>query len=166
MLELTNPVQTILVTSRHRVVSRFSGLEDDKDDIITLDWHTTVSFNPMKYAIVIAKKHFSYNLIHESKVFIVNFISHKLKNAAMYCGKNSGEHLDKFKESGLTKEQGEWVDCPRIKEALAYLECEVAQEIDVGENVIFIGNVVGRVTKADDKRLLHHVQDKYTTTVD
>ena len=55
MLELTNPVQPVLVTSRHRVTSKFSGLEDDKDDIITLDWHTTVSFKPMKYAIVIGK---------------------------------------------------------------------------------------------------------------
>ena len=166
MLELTNPVQTVLVTSRHRVISKFSGLEDDKDDIITLDWHTTVSFKPMKYAIVVGKSHFSYQLIKESGVFIVNFISYKLRDAAMFCGKHSGEHIDKFKESGLTKEQGEWVDCPRIKEASAFLECELLQEIDVGENAIFIGNVVGRVTKTDEKRLFHHVGDKYTTTME
>jgi flavin reductase (DIM6/NTAB) family NADH-FMN oxidoreductase RutF len=166
MLEITNPVQTILVTSKHIITSQFSGDEQEKDDIITIDWHTLVNFEPAKYAIVIAKKHFSYKLIHESGIFVVNFISHKLEEAAKFCGNNSGIHLDKFEKTGLTKQNSDYVDCVKIKEAIAHLECEVEQEIDVGDNVIFIGKVLGRKLHKEDNRLFHTVHDLYTTTKD
>lgn len=60
---LTNPRQTVLVTCR------------DKDNIITLDWHTPLSFYPMMYAISVGKTRYSLELIRKSKCSVVNFIS-------------------------------------------------------------------------------------------
>ena len=64
------------------------------------------------------KRHFYY----KSMSGIFDAPDNELKEAAMICGTKSGMHFDKFKESGLGKEEGKNVDCPRIKEALAYIE--------------------------------------------
>jgi len=61
--------------------------------------------------------------------------------------------MDKFKESGLTKEEADNIDCVRIKEAIGYHECEVVNEVDAGDHTIFIGKVVNSELKKETKRL-------------
>ena len=162
MSEITDPIQVVLVTSREEM--DIMGKKKVKDNIITLAWHMPVSFNPNLYAIAIGKTRFSCDIIKKSKAFIVNFIPFELKESAMICGTKSGMHFDKFKESGLGKEEGKNVDCPRIKEALAYIECGVVNEVDAGDHIIFIGNVLNSEFKKSGKRLLQMSRD-FTTSV-
>ena len=61
--ETVYPRQVILVTSRAEVKSRFSTKHEKKDNIMTLSWHTPLSFNPELYAIIIGKSRFSYQLV-------------------------------------------------------------------------------------------------------
>lgn len=129
---LSNPRQTILVTSRYQ----------GKDNIITMDWHTPLSFAPMMYAIAVGKTRFSCDLIKNSKVFVVNFISRDFE-----------------------KEEAEKIDCPRIKQALGFLECKVVDELEVGDHVLFLGEVLNSNLKSRDKRLFHLWGDNFTTTV-
>lgn len=163
-MPIYNPRQTILVTCRGTAKNKFTSKEEVKDNIITLDWHTPISFNPFLYAISIGKTRFSLNIIKNSKVFIVNFMPFELKKEVLYCGRNSGEHIDKFKEAGLTKEESEKLDCCRIKEAIAYLECEVVNEIEAGDHIIFIGKVINSYEKEEKKRLFHIEGNNFTTT--
>ncbi|MCD5396247.1 MAG: flavin reductase family protein [Candidatus Pacebacteria bacterium] len=67
--DIANSRQIILVTSRWQ----------DKDDIITLAWHTPLSFEPMMYGICAEKRRYSLELIRKSKVFVVNFVSKDFK---------------------------------------------------------------------------------------
>jgi flavin reductase (DIM6/NTAB) family NADH-FMN oxidoreductase RutF len=133
-------------------------------NIITLDWHTPLSFVPGMYAISVGKTRFSRKLIQESKAFCVNFMSITQEDAVVYCGRHSGEHIDKFKESGLTKVECDNIDCPRIKEALAYIECEVTQEIETGDHILFIGKIVGTKELKKGKRIFHTEANNFTTT--
>jgi flavin reductase (DIM6/NTAB) family NADH-FMN oxidoreductase RutF len=94
MPAITNPRQTILLSCRGR--ASVLGKNLIKDNIITLSWHTPVSFEPVLYAIAIGKTRFSAKLISQSKVFCVNFVPFSMEKEAAYCGRNSGEHLDKF----------------------------------------------------------------------
>jgi flavin reductase (DIM6/NTAB) family NADH-FMN oxidoreductase RutF len=153
---LTNPRQTILLTCRFK----------DRDNIMTLDWHTPLSFEPMMYAVSIGKTRFSLNLVRSSKVFVVNFMSKDFEKEILFCGRHSGKTIDKFKETGFEKEGAKTIDCPRIKQALGYLECKVLKEVEVGDHILFIA----RVTKADLKqkarRLFHLFADKFTTTIE
>ena len=157
MSELTDPRQVVLVTSREEM--EVMGKKEVKDNIITIAWHMPVSFNPNLYAISIGKTRFSADIIKKSKAFVVNFIGYELKKEALTCGTKSGNHIDKFEEAGLTKEEAESVDCPRVKEALAYMECEVINEVDAGDHIIFIGNVVNSKVKKDGKRLFQRAGD-------
>ena len=152
MSELTDPRQVILVTSREEM--DVMGKKQVKDNIITLAWHMPVSFNPYLYAIAIGKTRFSCEIIKKSKAFVVNFVSDKLGKEALVVGTKSGQHIDKFSETGLTKEECESVDCPRIKEALGHIECEVINEVDAGDHIIFIGKVLNSEVKGKGKRLM------------
>jgi len=157
MSELTDPRQVILVTSREEM--DILGKKVEKDNIITLAWHMPVSFNPKLYAIAIGKTRFSCEMIKKSKAFVVNFVPFGLKEKALICGTKSGMHIDKFKESGLEKEEAKSVDCARIKEALGYMECEVINEVDAGDHIIFIGKVLNSEIKKGGKRLLQKAND-------
>ena len=164
MIQIAAPRQTVLITCRSHI--KVLTKEVVKDNIITIDWHMPTSFNPELYAISIGKTRFSMELIRKSRAFVVNFMPYSLKDKVLMCGRVSGKHVDKFKETGLTKAEAEKLDCPRIKEALAWLECEVINEIETGDHIIFIGKVVKSELMKKDKRVFHIEGDNFTTTLD
>jgi len=153
---LTNPRQTILLSCRWQ----------GKDNIMTLDWHTPLSFEPMMYAVAIGKTRFSAEMVRKSGVFAVNFMPAEFEKEILFCGTKTGKNIDKFKETGLEKEEAETIDCPRIRQALAYMECKVEKEIEVGDHILFIAKVTKAELKKRGKRLFHLFEDKFTTTVD
>lgn len=153
---ITNPRQTILLTCR----------AEGKDNVMTLDWHTPLSFTPVMYAVSIGKTRFSLNLVQKSKVFVINFMSKDFEKEILFCGKHSGKNIDKFKETGLGKEEAETIDCPRIKKALGYLECEVEKEIEAGDHILFVARVTKARLNKKGKRLFHIFADKFTTIID
>jgi flavin reductase (DIM6/NTAB) family NADH-FMN oxidoreductase RutF len=163
--ETAYPRQVILVTSRAEVKIPLSAKKEVKDNIMTLSWHSPISFNPELYAIVIGKERYSYDIIKESKVFIVNFMPIELKKEVLFCGRNSGIHIDKFNETGLEKEEAETIDCARIKQALACLECEVVNEVEAGDHVIIIGKVLKTVEHKKGKKVFQKSGDNFTTTL-
>jgi flavin reductase (DIM6/NTAB) family NADH-FMN oxidoreductase RutF len=118
-----------------------------------------VSFNPKLYAIAVGKTRFSCEMIKKSKAFVVNFIPFELKKEVLVCGTKSGMHVDKFKEAKLTKEEASSVDCPMIKEALGYMECEVVDEIEAGDHIIFIGKILNSDVKKEGERLMQKAGD-------
>jgi flavin reductase (DIM6/NTAB) family NADH-FMN oxidoreductase RutF len=161
---LTNPRQTVIVTCRARG-ARVMGVETEKDNAITIDWHMPVSFSPQLYAIAVGKSRFSYKILTESKAFVVNFIPETMAKEATFCGRRSGEHRDKLKEAEIKTHEADNIDCPRIVGAVGYLECEVIQEVEAGDHVIFIGKVVHAELVKEQKRLFHVDGDDFTTTV-
>ncbi len=152
MSELTDPRQVILVSSREEM--DIMGKKEVKDNIITIAWHMPVSFNPQLYAVSVGKTRFSADVIKKSKAFVINFVSEDMGDKALMVGTKSGMHMDKFSECGLTKEECSSIDCPRIKEAAGYMECEVIDEVDAGDHIIFIGKVLNSHIKKSGKRLM------------
>jgi len=165
MIDVVNPRQVVLVTSRAHVIPKFKAKEEEKDNIFAVSWHTPVSFDPPLYAISVGKKRHSLELISKGKSFVVNFMPYSMKKETLLAGRVSGEHINKFEKIGLESEEAEAIDCPRVKNALAYLECEVVQEIEAGDHIIFIGKAL-KVGKNKKGKRVYQVQgDKFTTTV-
>ena len=161
--DITNLRQVILVTSRAEVKEKFSSKSKIKDNIFTLAWHMPVSFDPPLYAISAGKTRYSTKLIQKSKVFVVNFMPYDMKKEVLFCGSNSGEDVNKFKETGLEKEKADKVDCVRLKKALGYLECEVVNEVDAGDHILFIGKILNMKMNKQGKRVFQK-KDKFITT--
>jgi len=129
-------------------------------------WWTKVSFQPNLYLICIDKKRYSHDLIKKSKCFVINFMPFELKDKILFCGKASGRNTDKFKETGFEKQEAEKINCPVIKECLAYLECRVAKRVPAGDHTIFLGEVMNAKFKRKGKRAFQLDKDKFTTTVE
>jgi len=159
--DIVGPRQVVAITTRANI--EILGKSVSKDNIMIADWHTQLSFNPLLYGILIGKTRYTLNLIKKSKAFCVNFIPYRLKEKIINCGKQRGEHIDKFKENGLEKEECEKIDCPRLKEAIAFLECEVINEIETGDHILFIGKVLNSFMNKEEKRLYHITGDKFVT---
>jgi flavin reductase (DIM6/NTAB) family NADH-FMN oxidoreductase RutF len=131
----------VLITSQYK----------EKDNIMTVAWHSPLSFNPPLFGIAIGKTRFSHNLIKKSKEFGVNFIDRKLEKAMLICGSISGRGKDKFKEAKLTRKKAKYISAPLIKEAVAWLECKVVKTIDVGDHTFFVGEVLGWEEKGKER---------------
>lgn len=164
MKEIVYPRNVVLVSCSE--IHEVFGKQIEKDNLFAVSWHTPLSLNPEMYAISVSKESFSLELIKKSKCFCVNFLSFSFKEDVLFCGRNSGRHLDKFQNTRFSKEDCDNIDCIRIKEASSFLECEVVEEIEVGDHVLLISKVVGKSLISNDKKIFQVKSDIFTTTLD
>ena len=160
--EFATPRQIALVTTRYKT-EKISGKIETTDNISVITRHIPISSD--MYAIALNKNTLSYTHIRGSKVFAINFMPYSKEEEVRYCKTNSGRFKDKFKESGLQKEECELIDCPNIKEAIANAECELIDEVDADNYSLFIAKVVKFKNKGDTKRIFHTKEDNFTTTL-
>ena len=114
----------------------------EKSNIITVAWTGIINTNPAMVYISVRPERYSYNLIKESKEFVINLTNEDLVFETDWCGVKSGRDFDKFKEMKLTKQKGKFVKCPLIKEAPVSIECRVIEEKQYGSHVCFIAEVL------------------------
>lgn len=125
---------------------------DERPNIITTAWcGTTVSSPAMAY-VSIRKERYSYDIIKESKEFVINLVTKELTYATDYCGVRSGRDVDKFKDMNLTPIESKYVKAPSIEECPVNIECVVKQIIPLGSHDMFLAEVVG--VTVDDKYML------------
>jgi len=121
----------------------------EKSNIITVAWTGIINTNPAIVYISVRPERYSYNLIKESKEFVINLTNEDLAFATDWCGVRSGEKFDKFKEMKLTKEKANFVKCPMIKESPVSVECRVIEEKTYGSHTQFVAEVLA--INADEK---------------
>ena len=118
-------------------------------NIITVAWTGIVNTDPAMVYISVRKQRHSYEIIKNSKEFVINLTTQKLVKATDWCGVKTGAKVDKFKEMHLTKEKANFVKCPLIKESPVSVECQVVEEKDLGSHTMFLAKVVA--INADEK---------------
>ncbi len=121
----------------------------EKSNIITVAWTGIINTDPAMVYISVRKNRYSYNIIKETKEFVINLTNEKLAYATDWCGVKSGKDVDKFKEMKLTKEKAKFVRCPLIKESPVCIECRVKEIRELGSHTMFISEVLS--IDADDK---------------
>ena len=129
--------------------------KEGKDDIITVAWAGTVCTNPPMLSISVRPERFSYHMIRETGEFVVNLTTEELAFATDYCGVRSGRDVDKFKETGLTRQKADLVKAPMITESPVNIECRVREIKELGSHHMFIADVLGVNV---DKALLNQNQ--------
>lgn len=121
----------------------------EKSNIITVAWTGIINTNPAMVYISVRPNRYSYNLIKESKEFVINLTDEDLAYCTDWCGVKTGSKVDKFKEMKLTKEKAKFVSCPMIKESPVSVECKVKEIKELGSHHMFIAEVLA--IHADDK---------------
>lgn len=126
------PLPAVMVTCR----------DQGNDNIITIAWTGTICTNPpMTYISVRPERH-SYEMIKNSREFVINLTTKDLAKATDFCGVRSGRDLDKFKETGLTKGEAQIVNAPIIEESPVNIECRVEDIVPLGSHHMFTAKVV------------------------
>lgn len=126
----------------------------EKSNIMTVAWTGIINTNPAMVYISVRPERYSYNIIKESKEFVINLTTKDLVYATDWCGVKSGANVDKFKEMKLTKEKGTFVKCPLIKESPVSIECKVVDIKEYGSHHMFVAEVLS--IDADEK----YIDDK------
>lgn len=123
--------------------------EGEKPNIITVAWSGTINTDkPMLY-ISVRKSRYSYDIINETKEFVVNLVTKELNYAMDFCGVRSGREVDKFEEMKLTVLPSKYICAPGIAESPVNIECKVTKVIPLGSHDMFLAEVAG--VTVDDK---------------
>lgn len=118
------------------------GRKGERPNIITVAWTGTICTNPPMVYISVRPERYSYDILKETKEFVVNLTTEELVMAADYCGVKSGREVDKFLEMKLTPEPSKIVKAPAIAESPVNIECQVKKVMELGSHHMFLAEVV------------------------
>lgn len=114
----------------------------NKSNVFTVAWTGIINSSPAKTYISVRKERFSYEIIKNSKEFVLNLTTRGLVKATDFCGVRSGKTIDKFKEMNLTKQSANEVVCPLIGESPVNIECRVTDIVELGTHDMFVADIL------------------------
>ena len=126
------PLPAVMVSCRR---------QGERPNIITVAWSGTVNTDvPMLY-ISVRKSRYSYDILRETREFVVNLVNKDLTYAADFCGVRSGRDVDKFAEMKLTELPSKNIKAPGIAESPVNIECRVKKIMPLGSHDMFLAKV-------------------------
>ena len=120
-----------------------------KPNVLTIAWTGITNTIPPKTYISVRPSRFSYNLIKESREFVINLTTKKIVRVADFCGVRSGANTDKFKIMNITAEKANEINAPMLAESPVSIECRVTDIIPLGSHDMFMADIVA-VNVADE----------------
>ena len=127
------PLPAVLVSTADR---------KGNDNILTIAWTGTVCTNPAMLYISVRPERYSYPLLCDSREFVVNLTNERLSRATDWCGVRSGQDVDKWRETGLTRGKAQTLRyAPLIQESPVNIECKVKEIQKLGSHHMFLAEV-------------------------
>lgn len=133
----------------------------DIHDLTTVAWVTQESVNPPQVTVALHPQRYVLELIRATGEFVLSLLAQDQEEIASFCGSHSGRNTDKIKALGIELEPAKAISTPRLKSALANLECKVTGEYTSGDHVIVVGQVLAANIDPTRKPLLYY-QHKIT----
>ena len=113
----------------------------DNSNIITIAWTGIINSNPPKTYVSIRPSRHSFEIIKNTREFVINLTPSSLVKEADYCGIYTGKKVDKFEKCKFTKLKASTVGCPLIEECPMNLECKVTDIVELGSHFMFIADI-------------------------
>lgn len=115
---------------------------------------TSVSLKPPLVSFCLNNNAASLSAFNSSKFFSVSILAEKHEEIS----KHFASHLeDKF--AHIDYHLGALSNCPLLKGAISWLECEKVQEFVVGDHIIFIGEVKTAKVNNDLNPLIYYARN-------
>jgi len=114
----------------------------DSADTLAVAWIGIAGNTPPSLAMALRRTRHTLALIRETGEFTVNIPPTTLAAEVDYCGITSGTATDKFADTGLTLSPAAVVSTPIIDQCPYNLECRVTHELELGEYVLVVGEIV------------------------
>ncbi len=126
------PTPKVIVSCRDR---------EGNNNALAVAYCCNCSYDPPMVMVGIVPSRYSYNIINETGVFIVNVPTKDQKEIFDYLGSHSGRNEDKFANLALKTEEGEVVNAPLISECPVCIECTVISSVLTGSHEMFVGKI-------------------------
>lgn len=109
---------------------------------VTLSWVMPVSLQPAMMAIAVGRHRYTADLLRQSREFVLAYPSEDQAEAAKYFGSHSGRDTNKLSDIRCETERASKVDSLLLTEAVANFECKLVREVETGDHLVFVGEVV------------------------
>lgn len=109
---------------------------------ITLGWTMLTSHEPPMMVISIGQTRYSLGAVRQARQFVLCFPSSQMASEALLYGTKSGRDLDKLAASGTRTQPATQIDGVLLADAVANFECKLVSELETGDHVLFVGQVV------------------------
>jgi flavin reductase (DIM6/NTAB) family NADH-FMN oxidoreductase RutF len=108
---------------------------------MTANWVTQVSFDPKLVAVAVERAAFTHQLVVDGGVFSVNLVATEDRALVRKFTKPVDVDLAEHTLNGIPYHDG-LTGAPILDQAVAYVDCEVRQQVEVGGHTLFVGEVV------------------------
>ncbi|GAB6137912.1 flavin reductase family protein [Halanaerobaculum tunisiense] len=112
-----------------------------EDNALAVAYASNCSYDPPMVMVGIVPSRYSYDMVKESGVFVVNLVPEELEEEYYYLGSHSGRDEDKLNNLNLEVKDGIKVDAPILVDFPVNIECQVVDSIVTGSHEMFIGQV-------------------------
>ncbi|MCD6368462.1 MAG: flavin reductase family protein [Thermoproteales archaeon] len=159
MFKKLNPIQALRFIPQPLVIVTAGDPNDPKNrGGMTAAWASRVSWNPPLIMVSIAPSRNTLNFIRKFKCFVVNIVTPSLEEVAYNVfGSLSSRNVDKFSVAGITPKEAKTITAPVIPTASIVLECRVVNEVEAGDHIMVVGEVVDAYRMSDEKPLVHYI---------
>lgn len=120
---------------------------DDKKYGWTVSWASKTSFKPPLVMISIGKNRKEHEKFMDAEVFAINILGRNHIEVGRHFGLTNGENVNNF--DGIDCIELE-TGCPILKDSVGSLDCKIVKTVDVGDHVIFIGEVLDSIIREGD----------------
>lgn len=116
---------------------------------ITLGWIMFTSHQPPMMAISVGLTRYSLEAIRQAREFVLCFPSSAMASEALLYGTKSGRELDKLAASKVKTQPATVIDAVLLADAVANFECKLVSEVQTGDHVLFVGQVMAAHVNED-----------------
>ena len=130
----------------------------DRRNGMTLNWATQLSFDPKLLGVAVEDAAFTHELIAEGGVFSLNVVDREDRTIVRKFTKPVEVDLEAKTLNEIPFHDGV-TGAPVLDQAVAYVECEVRQSVDVGGHTLFIGEIVAAGFQKDEATPVLRMED-------
>ena len=131
----------------------------ERRNAMTLNWATQVSFDPKWIGIGIEREAVTHELVSAGGVFSLCLVDREDRAIVRKFTKPVVVDLAAHTLNEFPYFDGSITGAPVLTQAVAYVECEVRQAVEIGNHTLFLGEVVNAAFLKDEETPVLRMED-------
>ena len=128
---------------------------------MTVNSFTSVSIDPPLICVTLKRLTHTYDLVEKSGMFSVTILTAAQRELSDRFAGKTPQILDRFAD---IQTETISLDAPVFKDGMAYFDCRVVNSMPVGENTLFVAEVLDARGEGGGQPLVYHNRDYWTLT--
>ncbi len=125
---------------------------------MTINFVTQMSFDPKWIGVGVDREALTHELVHTGRVFSVNLVARDDRAIVRKFTKPVEVDLEAMTMNDFPFHDGP-TGAPILDQAVAWIDCEVRQEVEAGDHTFFIGEVMDAGFQRDEDTPILRMED-------